>query len=69
MNVIHAEKEFDPLTASEMFIGESLQYAVAPIDHAINTEKLRKEPKRFFKPVKSSVLTKVLAKDPFYFNH
>ena len=69
MNVLKSEKEVDPLTASEMFIGESLQYAVKPMDKPMDASKLRSKPQRFFKPVKSTKLYKVLAEDPDYFHH
>jgi hypothetical protein len=69
MNILKAEKEVDPLTASEMFIGESLQFAVKPLDTPMDASKLRKEPQRFFKPVKSTKLSQVLSKDPDYFHH
>jgi hypothetical protein len=69
MNILKSEKEVDPLTASEVFIAESLQYAVRPMDTPMDTSKVRKDPQRFFKPVKSTKLYKVLAKDPDYFHH
>jgi len=68
MNVLESKKHVDPLTASEMFIFESLK-DVTRNPGAEDRDKIVEKPKRFFKPLPGSALQKVLTKDPDYFNH
>ena len=69
MDILNQEKSIDPITASEVFIAESLKHAATSPKNDIDTSKLRRVPKRFFKPLKSSLLTKILTQDADYFNH
>jgi hypothetical protein len=69
MNILNQDKQIDPVTASEIFIAESLKHAATTSSNDIDPSKLRRVPKRFFKPVKSSLLNKILSQDADYFNH
>ena len=68
MDILQEEKHVDPITASEMFIFESLK-DVTRNPTTEDVSKIIDKPKRFYKPLKSSALQKVLTKDPDYFNH
>ena len=69
MNILQEEKHVDPLTASEVFIFETLKDVTRNPPTSEDASKINPKPKRFFKPLTSSKLQKVLTKDPDYFNH
>jgi hypothetical protein len=68
MDILQEEKHVDPITASEMFIFESLKDVTRNPTNE-DASKIIDKPKRFYIPLKSSALQKVLTKDPDYFNH
>ena len=59
--------EMDPITAAQKFVVDGVATAVSPLDAPVNSEKVKKDPRRFFKPVQLSKLRQTLERDPYYF--
>ena len=68
LNEAMGEFELNPIAAAERFVSEAVEVAISPTDKPMNKEKIVPNPPRWAKPITKAKLSKILSKEPNYFN-